>query len=207
MKKVKIIVKPRSANFWWGIYGFCEKTGWEDLNLFYDNGERIGGICLNGKGYLRAGLDDLKNDPADKKLVEAIEKYLDDDKCHFWYYYDDKDDEDFFEVDYLAPKNNKGVKPRFMDIWHPDEGIGISTIETGVNAFAKKHLDKEAYEVEIQNVESFEESLKSFKENEEVLGGDSKVEIKFTDDLIEDLSQHWKKPKEEVLKKLENAIR
>jgi len=106
----------------------------------------------------------------------------------------------------LAPKNDKGVKPSFIEIWHPDEGIGISTIETGVKAFAKKHLGIEDCDIEIQNEESFEESLKSFKENEGLFGGDSKVEVKFADELIEELSQLWKKPKEEVLKKLENSI-
>jgi len=207
MKKNKIIVRPESANLWWGIYGFCEKNGWEDLNLFNENDKRIGGVCLNGKGYLRAGLDDLKNDPEEKEFVVAIEKYLADNKCHYWYYYDDKDDEDFYEVPYLAPKNKKGVKPRFMDIWHPDEGIGISTINSAIEVWAKEHLGIEGCDIEIQNEESFEDSLKSFKEEEELFRGDSKVEVKFADELIEELSQHWKKPKGEVLKKLENSIK
>jgi len=176
MRKTKIIVKPQSANLWWGIYGFCKKIGWEDLNLFYENQERIGGVCLNGKGYLRAGLDDLKNDPNGKDIYNAIEKYLDDSKCYYWYYYDDKNDEDFYEVPYSAPKNEKGVKPRYMDIWHPDEGIGISTIETGVKAFAKEYLGIKNSIIEIQNGGSFEESLKSFNENEKLFRGGSKIE-------------------------------
>ncbi len=207
MRKDKIIVRPESANLWWGIYGFCGKIGWEDLNLFYENEERIGGVCLNGKGYLRANLDDLKEDPEMRGFVEEVEKYLADNKCYYWYFYDDKDDEDFYEVSYLAPLNDKGVKPRFMDIWHPDEVIGISTIETGVKAWAKEHLKVEDCEVIIENNESLEDSLKSFEENEKLFGGDSKMEIKFSDDLIEELSQCWKKSKDEVLKKLENIIK
>ncbi|MBL3659005.1 hypothetical protein [Fulvivirga sediminis] len=207
MNRNKIIVRPESENLWWGIYGFCEKTGWEDLNLFDENEKRIGGVCLNGKGYLRAGLDDLKNDPEEKEFVLAIEKYLADNKCHYWYYYDEKENEDLYEVPYLASKNNKGVKPRFMDIWHPDEGIGISTIDSAIKILAKEHLGITDCVVEIQNEGSFEDSLKSFKENEELFGGESKVEVKFTDELIEELSQHWKKPKDEVLKQLENSIK
>ncbi|MEP0266854.1 hypothetical protein [Dokdonia sp.] len=207
MKKNKIIVRAESYNLWWGIYGFCEKTGWEDLNLFYENEERIGAVCLNGKGYLRAGLDDIRNDSEQEDFVEAIEKYLVDNTCHYWYYYDDKSDEDFYEVPFEAPKNNKGVKPRFIEIWHPDEGIGISTIENAVKAFAKKHLGIEECDVEIQDDESFEESLKSFEENIDLFGDGSKIEIKFTDKLIEELSQHWNKPKDEVIKKLENSIK
>lgn len=207
MKKNKIIVRPESANLWWGIYGFCEKIGWEDLNLFDENEKRIGSVCLNGKGYLGAGLDDLKNDPEEKEFVEAIEKYLADNKCHYWYYYGDKGDGDFYEVSYFTPKNNKGVKPRFMDIWHPDEGIGISTIESAIKTWAKDHLRIVDCEIEIQNEESFEDSFKSFKENEELFGSDSKVEVKFADELIEELSLRWQKSKDEVLKKLENSIK
>lgn len=177
------------------------------MNLFYENDERIGGICLNSKSYLRAGLDDLRNDSEEKEFVDAIEKYLADNKCHYWYYYDDKDCENFYEVPYSAPKNEKGVKPRFMDILHPDEGIGLSTIESAVKTWAKEHLHIEDCEIEIQDEEPIEESLKSFKENEELFGGDSTVEVKFADELIDELSQHWKKPKEEVLKKLENSIK
>jgi len=160
MKKNKIIVRPTSSNLWWGIYGFCEKTGWEDLNLFYENHERIGSLCLNSKSYLRAGLDDLKNDSEEKEFVDAIAAYLADNKCHYWYYYDDKDDEDFYEVNYIAPKNAKGVKPRTMDIWHPDEVIGISTIESAIKTWAKEHLKIDDCEIKIENEESFEESLK-----------------------------------------------
>lgn len=206
MEKVKIIVQPESANLWWGIYGFCEKIGWEDLNIFYENGERIGSVCLNTKGYLKACLEDLKDDPDDAEFAEAIEAYLADTKCHYWYFYDNKDDEDFYEVPYLAPRNDQGVKPRFMDIWHPDEGIGISTIETAIKTWATKHLEIEACEIEIQNIESFEDSLDSFKENLELFGDGSKVEIVFADELVDELSELWKKPKQEVLKKLQNSV-
>ena len=193
MNKQKIIVKPESANLWWGIYGFCEKVGWEDLNLFYENEERIGGVCLNTKAYLRNAIPDLKKDPEEVFFLNAIENYLLDDKCHYWYYYDiDREDEAFYEVPYKAPKNEKGIKPRFMDIWHPDEGISLSTIESAVNDFIQKHLDIDEYEIEIQNIVSLEESFESFKENEDLFGGETPVGITFTDELIEELSNEWK---------------
>lgn len=205
--QIKIIVRPESADLWWGIYGFCEKTGWEDLNLFYENDERIGGVCLNTKAYLRTALEDLKNSPGQEDFVDLIEQYLADNKCHYWYYYDDKNSDDFYEVPYTAPKNDKGVKPRFMDIWHPDEEIGLSTIETGVKTWAKQHLNIEDCEIEIQNEVPFEESLESFKEAEELFGDGSNIDIKFADELVDELSQYWKKPKDEVLKVLENSIK
>lgn len=205
--KNKIIVKPESANLWWGIYGFCEKIGWEDLNLFDENEKRIGGVCLNSKSYLRAALDDLRDIPKEMQFVKAIEKYLSDNKCHYWYYYDNKDSEDFYEVPYLAPKNNEGTKPRFMDIWHPDEGIGISTINSAIKTWAKDHLNLENCYIEIQNEESFEDSLTSFKEEEKLFGSDSKLEVKFADELIKELSIYWNKTRDEVFKILEKSVK
>lgn len=202
----KIIVRPESENLWWGVYGFCEKTGWEDLNLFDENEELIGRVCLNSKSYLRAEVDNLKNIHEEKEFVEAIEKYLADNKCHYWYYYNEND-EGSHEISYLAPENNKGLKPIFMDIWHLDERIGISTINSAIKTWAKKHLGIKDCDVKIHNEDSVEHSLKTFIENEELFGSDSKIEMKFTDELIEDLSLYWKKPKDDVLQKLKNSIK
>jgi hypothetical protein len=74
MNKVKLIVKTESANLWWGIYGFCEKIGWEDLKIFNDKGEKIGAFCLNAKQYLREGLDDLRSNPDENNFIQAIDK-------------------------------------------------------------------------------------------------------------------------------------
>lgn len=199
IEKVKIKVRPISANFRWGVYGFCEKAIWEDLEIFYKNDVRIGGVCLNCKTYLKDGLENLKEKPEEKEFAIAIEKYLSDNKCHYWYYYNNEFDEDFYEVPYNAPKNEKGEKPRFTDIWHPDKKIGISTVITGIQDFARVHLNIFDCEVEIFDTESYETSLKSFEENEKTFGEESKLEITFSDELIAELSTIWKKSEEEVL--------
>lgn len=114
MNKMKLIVKTGSANLWWGIYGFCEKTGWEDLDIFNDKEEKIGAFCLNTKRYLRSGVEDLRTDPGELEFVQAIDKYLEDNRIHYWYYYNDSSCENFYEVLYSAPLNEKGENP---DIW------------------------------------------------------------------------------------------
>lgn len=140
---MKLIVKPTSSSLWWGIYGLAEKCGWEDMTIFYEDGKRIGKVCLNTKGYLRSHLDDLKADPEEKEFANAIEEYLNDHQIHYWYYYDKRGAEDFYEVSYEdIPKNEEGVKPRFFDIWHPDENIGISTIKTAVKEFGKNFSNR-----------------------------------------------------------------
>lgn len=205
MKNNKIIVRTESSNLWWGIYGFCDKTGWEDLNLFDENNELIGGVCLNAKSYLQTEMESLRDDIEEKKYVEAIENYLEDNTCHYWYYYNNHNEE-VPEVPYTAPLNAKGAKPRFIDIWHPDKGIGISTIKTGVKAFAKRHLGIENCKVEVKCGETFEESIKSFRQNEEMQGRSTGTFVKFTDELVNELSKYWKKTAEEVLEKLKNSM-
>lgn len=196
-----IVVKTTSCNLGWGIYGFCEKTDWEDIELFYENGDRIGAICLQTKRHLRTALDELKRDPDEVEFIIAIEKYLVDSKCHYWYYYDeDRNDKDFYEVPYDAPVNTHGIKPRFMDIWHPDEGIDLDTIETGVKAFANKFLGINDVLVQIEDIESFEESLQSFNENQKLFYGEKPIEVVFSNELVKELSVSWKKNEKEVLR-------
>lgn len=203
---MKLIVKPTSSNLWWGIYGLSEKCGWEDLSIFCADGKRIGGVCLNTKRYLRTNLEDLRSDPEENEFVNAVEEYLNDNKLHYWYYYDKKR-EDFHEVpDEFIPKNENDKKPILINIWHPDENIGISTIKTAVKEFGRKFLRKEVINVEIQNEETLEESVKSFEENERLFGGANPGKILFSEELIDELSNHWEIPRDKVLSKLQKGI-
>lgn len=47
----KIIAKPRHKDFEWGIYGFCSFTGWEDFDLYREDGTFLCTICVNAKDY------------------------------------------------------------------------------------------------------------------------------------------------------------
>mgnify|MGYP000698393877 CR=1 FL=1 len=203
---MKIIVEVSSCNLWWGIYGITPKAVWEDLSFFYEDGQRIGGVCLNTKRYLRANLDDLRKRPREKHFVLAIDKYLADNQCHYWFYYDKKGDDDFYEVPFDAPVNQEGVKPRFLDIWHPDENIGISTIKSAAKEFAKRFLKVGHYEVQIKDILPYEEALSTFKEDE-ALFGDQPINVEFSPALINELSELWNESKEEVLIKLKSSVR
>lgn len=201
-----IIVKTESCNLWWGIYGFCDKTGWEDINLYSESGEKIGGFCLNTKSYLRAGLEDLEKRPEERDFVDATIKYLNDDTYHYWFYYDKPSDEDFYEVSFSAPSNIDGIKPRYIDVWHPDEKIDISTIESGASNFINRFLGFKDYEILIERM-SIEEALDEYKEHVKLFEGSDEAVIKFSDELIEELSILWKKPENEVLKRLNESLK
>lgn len=206
MNPQKIIVKTESSDLWWGVYGLAKKTGWEDIELFYASGERIGFVCLNTKGYLRSALESLKDVPDERDFYEALQDYLTDDACHYWFYYDEKGDEHFSEVSYEAPRNEEGTKPCLIDIWHPDEGIDMQTIESAVTEFAKRFLEMDHCLVEVVHDVSLEESIASFKENRERFGGESPDEIVFSEELVAELSGLWKMDGNQVLEKLKASI-
>jgi len=183
----KIIVQTESYNLWWGVHGLCSKVGWEDLRLFNEDNERLAIFCLNTKRYLRNELLEIKKeqDSEAETLIMAVEKYLVDNQCHYWYNYNEKyeEDGDYFEVPDAAPPNDQGVKPIFVDMWHPDEGIDLETIRSAVKQFAKDLLKIEVEEVEIEHSIPFEEALEVFQEHKDDL--DSK--IIFYDDAIAEL--------------------
>ncbi len=201
-----IIVKTESCNLWWGIYGFCDKSGWEDLNLYYESGEKIGRFCLNTKSYLRAGLKDLEKHPEERDFVDAIIKYLNDDTYHYWFYYDNPNDKDFYEVPFSAPTNKEGIKPRYLDIWHPDENIDISTIESGVSNFINRFLGFTDYKIEIERMD-IQEAIAEYKEHIKLFDDSEEVKIKFSNELIDELSILWNKPENEVLQRLNDSIK
>lgn len=206
---MKIYIETNSYDIWWGIYGLSYKTGWEDVNIFDQDNNKIGYFCLNTKAYLRHSLNCINiKDEEDRVFKKLTEEYLTDDKCHFWYCYDQKSDEDFYEVPYEAPKNQFGIKPSYIELWHPDEAIDLSTLFDAVKIFITKFLkiDEEKYDLEIKDQIPIDEAISSFKEHMEIFGN-SDIPIAFSDELIEDLSQKLNLTKEEVRELLQKQTK
>jgi len=206
MPQNHITAKVHSANIAWGIYGLTAKCGWEDVELFLPNGERLGEVCLNGRDYLASAVEDLEKDPAEAVFLEKLKRFLADTRCYYWYFYDGPDEENPYEVSYQAPRNTAGRKPRFMEIWHPDAGIGLSTIVTGIQEWAREHFSWEDCEVKVEGLMSLTEAKESLEEHRDLLFGNVKTKVAFDEKLIEELSQLWNLSEKEVLAKLNSAL-
>ncbi|MEI7635743.1 MAG: hypothetical protein WCJ37_00425 [Syntrophus sp. (in: bacteria)] len=202
----KIITKIESYNLWWGIFGLCEKVGWEDLSLFNEKDEKLAAFCLCSKGYLLHVKETLTNDPEEKEFVEDIERFFKTGSVHFQYLYKSKDDKYFYEVPYDAPKNIDGIKPSYIEVWHPDEGIDLETIKDAVAAFCRKFLQFDNHiDIMIEEDISFEEALESFKEHV-VCCHDGDIQYKFSEDLIAELQKRWQSSREKVLEILMKSV-
>lgn len=199
---MKLIIKTTSERIWWGIHGLVGKNGWEDIDVYDENGKLIDRLHLYAKDYLRAGLRFLKDDAVQLDYAISVRKYLVDNQYYFWYYYDDKADEDKFEVAYFAPKNKEGVKPKSIEIWTPEETIDAATLINCVNEFATRFLQVENYSVEIKSEKSLEESVKSFLKNQKEIQNE-KVSLKA--EQILELSRIWKVSEESVWNRLKGS--
>lgn len=161
---MKLLVTPSGLNVWWGIYKLDSQPMWDDFDIRNSEGILLARICLESRKYLEAGLEELKSDPTEEDFVQEVKQYLEGNKIYFYMKFMDKEDPWFNEVEHDAPVNEEGVKPSYISIWHPDSYIGLSTIQTGVKAFAQKFLKIEDAEVVLDPYMSFEEASATFAE-------------------------------------------
>ncbi|NUU79797.1 hypothetical protein [Paenibacillus xylanilyticus] len=204
-KHSKVYVRTNSYDLWWGVYGLSHLTGWEDIRIYSDaNGEnRIGFVCICTKNYLEHGLEDMESDPEELHFVNSIRTYLADDQIHFHYYYDNPSDEDFYELPYTdLPTNELGVKPRGLEMWHPNRGIDIGVIEECVTLFCRKFLDMEVGEIHFKEPIDLNEAVQSYTKHMETFNGN----IAFSDDLVKNMMGQLSKSEEEVMNILNRSV-
>lgn len=204
----EMYVDVRLQDFWWGIYGFMRATSWEDL-IFYekkaDDFVRIGAVCACSRRFLANGLADLEGDPREEDFVKEIKQFLQNGALAYRYWYDEPDAEDFHEVSFEAERNEKGVKPRYIEMWYPGDGIDMHAVEACTVAFCAKFLNKQISTVHLKDAPPFEQTADEYRKHMAIFS-DGPVQVVFTDELVEELEKQWKIPKEEVLKILLRGI-
>lgn len=202
-----IYVEVRHFDFWWGVYGLAEKTGWEDVIMYVKKGKgfsKIEYMCLCTKSYLRNGLKSLENDSDEKEFAERIRKFIDNDEIMYHYYYDSVQDEDFYEVPFEAERNQHNIKPRSIEMWYPSQRIDYNVLEQSVKAFLKKFLDMDVLKIEYKDIVSEKDALESYIETIEQWANCKG--ITFSDELVQQLEDEWGKPQDKVLEILKSSI-
>jgi hypothetical protein len=203
-----IYVDVRHHNFWWGLYGFCPPTDWEDLLFFEKQGAefvRIGAVCVCSRRYLEQGLEALPEDPDEQSYVEEVKRFLQEQTLAYHYYYDEPDDSDFYEVTFEAQRNARGIKPSSIEMWYPGTGIEMSAVETCTRAFCRTFLNRAVNAVVLKEIPPFEEMAKTYQEYRATFQ-DGVVQVAFTDELVESLARKWNLSPEEVLRRLWRSV-
>jgi hypothetical protein len=202
-----IYIDVRHMNFWWGVYGFSNKTDWEDVIMYEmvnTEFEKVAWTCICSRKYFESGLEDLENDPDERDLVHKIKEFLSNSDIIFHYYYSNSAEEDFYEVPYEAPRNAYDVKPSSIETWYPSDDIGIEEIERCTTEFCKKYLDIDIVEVKFKETVSRKDALESYVEDMKFFNKHSGVT--FSEELIQQLEIEWNVSKDKVLEILNRSL-
>lgn len=195
-------------DFWWGVHGLADKTGWEDVYLFKKAGrhfEKIAAFCICTRPYLEKTLSEPDDDDAAlEPYTHKVRTFLKNQKIAYFYAYDDPATGGFWEVPFNAPRNERGVKPNYIELWHPAGGIDIQIVTESVTAFCEEFFSVSIQEVIFKESVSLENALRS---HAEVRQKGTPEKVVFTDELINRLAGKWGQSREKVLERLKRYLK
>ena len=187
MKNLDIYLQLRHFDFWYCYYDLAEQTGWEDV-ILSKKVEEIGRFTLCSANHFESEYQDSAEDyAAGSKYVEKVDGY------YFFYEYCncDRTHEYFYEVPFEARKNKAGIKPFYIEVWHPAPGIDLEVLQDSVREFCHKFLKINPQQIIFQEKYSLEETVNEFLKNHEEL-----QDRIFTDRLVQQLAKEWNKTDE-----------
>jgi hypothetical protein len=115
-----IFVEIRHMNFWWGEFGFCDKSCNDEITIYSDakKTNQLGYFEITTHKSLTYIYNQELYDVDDESFKRIIEKFLNDESQIFYHYIYPKDDEDLmYQVSHFAPFNSNNHKPIYIDMW------------------------------------------------------------------------------------------
>lgn len=143
-----VFAQTESLSFWWSVYGWSPSL-WEDIYISYkdENGvSQYSATTIDVKGYVKYCVGDSSEYAKDQldgfceEFNKSIDELLNAEEMFYGYYYDSPTDKDFYEVGFDAPRNENGVKPRYIVIYHPAEKIDIKVVKEAVSKYCRDFL-------------------------------------------------------------------
>lgn len=199
----QIYVSIESMNYWWGIYGLTDKAVWEDINIYNKiNHEyiKVARTCICTRAYLENCLEELKEDIDEKEYVNEIKTFLNGNEILYHYAYDEPENKDFYEVPFEAERNERGIKPCYIEIWNTNRLIDEAVVKDCVILFCEKFLNLSVDEVIFKDVVSIDEATEDFIKYCKLF--EEGFKMTFSDELLIQLEEEWKEPREKVLEKI-----
>jgi len=199
MENIDIYIKIPRWNFWFGYYQLTALTYWQDIILYKKNAKKfkkIAEFTLCSFNYFECETEYLsEDDSGDPNYLEKVNEYINHSANIFCnYIYDDPTDPDFYEVPFEAKRNEKGVKPSYIELWHPALEIDLYVLKESAIVFCRDFLKINPLKMCWKKKHSLEETVNEFLKNHE-----EPKDIIFTDRLVQELAKEWNKTEEEVL--------
>jgi hypothetical protein len=166
---MKVYIKIRHYNFWFGEYGFTEKSKNDEFWMYTDAdaGNLLGYFDVSTKECLEYYMSDEAKDEMDEQEQFLLKNFYHSDRIiEFEYLYPEKNDE-YQSFDKLfAPINDFGLKPSYILVWTKTQGGWDKNKIMGcAKMLAEEFLRKNIEGVEILDVPSFEETKKAYEED------------------------------------------
>lgn len=193
---IDLHIDVRHLDYWWGVYGLTAKTSWEDVLLYREPGEgceRLGAFCICTPRNLESGLEEPADGPEEGSYQALVRRFLRERTLQHRYY--SPEDEATFE----AARGREGVKRPFMEIWHPADGVDLDVILECARSYCKEAFGLEVKAIHYKAPLSAEDALRLYRECPGVR------EVRFSDELVQQLCREWGKPREEVLEVLRKS--
>lgn len=168
----KVYVQIRHWLFWYGHYGFCDKSCNDEIVIYSDKKEqhRLGYFEITTERALKYCLENDINETTDKEYYDEVKNFLySSDGIHFYFIYPREvcyDDDLLHQVTHDAPKDGNGNKPVYIDMWTKKyECWDIDTIKGCVELLDSEFLHKGIIDIEILHIPTYEETKASYEKD------------------------------------------
>lgn len=172
----KVYVKIRHWLFWYGHYGFCDKSSNDEITIYLDKKEQIslGYFEITTKNALKYGLENDIDETENNEYYTEVKNFLDSSEETYYYYIYPRSEcyeEDILDqVTHFAPRDKNGNKPVYIDMWTKAfDSWDIDTIKKCVKILDKDFLHTNITDIEILDVPTYVETKESY--NQDVLLG------------------------------------
>jgi len=162
MNTKTVFIDVRHSLFWYGVYGFCDKSCNDEITLYADEEKNtfLGYFDLLTQPCLEYLLNNELDQDTEKEYCSEIEAFINGSKDVDYSYIYPRDEEDLADqVDHYAPMNDKGHKPIYIYVWSKlSKDWDTSSITKLVKTIASDFLHLTIEEVKFLGIPSYEET-------------------------------------------------
>lgn len=159
-------MQVRHSLFWYGVYGFCEKSGNDEVVIYSDleRNNQLAYFEITAKDVLEhlVTVEDI-----DITVREEIKQFLDSSDDVYYSYIYPRDEEDFlYQVKHQAPLNDKGQKPIYIDVWFKHiSNFDLESLSECIKILMRKFFGEEVDEIVLLDRPDYKDAKAEYEED------------------------------------------